>query len=267
MIEQTYLFIDGGHLRRYYSESVCDWFIGEGEINFNILKNAFRALKCFYYDCLDDIKRDSESEADFHARVAEQELYFNKIREVYGTHVRLGSLTGSAKNKRQKKVDILLAVDMMNHATRHNMNRAVLLSGDRDFEPVVASLIEMGVITEVAGDERHTSRDLASAADSYRKIGFNDYFAWSSEDLKSKYPRPDQWIGVSMFNVIQGGNLINEGKIGEFQVRLYDSPNKFSAFFVHPESSQSFAYTLKDLERLKLYLKVMHGEVKWQQSA
>jgi uncharacterized LabA/DUF88 family protein len=263
MIEQTYLFIDGGHLRRYYFESVSEWFEGQSELDFNIVKNAFRALKCFYYDCLDDIKRNGETDSDFSMRVAKQEAYFNEIRELYGTHVRLGSLTGSAKNKRQKKVDILLAVDMMNHATRRTMSRAILLAGDRDFEPVVESLVEMGLIIEVAGDIRHTSKDLAYAADFYRAITFNDYFAWSSESLKSKYPQPNKWTGAGMFNVIQGGNQINEVELGEYRVRLYESINKFSAFFVHADSSQSFAYTLNDLDRLKLYIKVMHGEVKW----
>jgi len=264
MIEQTYLFIDGGHLRRYYAESVSEWFEGESELDFNIVKNTFRALKCFYYDCLDDIKHDGETDSDFSIRVTKQEAYFNEIREIYGTHVRLGSLTGSAKNKRQKKVDILLAVDMMNHATRRTMSKAILLAGDRDFEPVVESLVEMGLIIEVAGDERHTSKDLASAADSYRKIAFDDYFAWSSEALKSKYPRPTMWNGAGMFNVIQGGRLLQKGTLGEYQVSLYESPNKFSALLTHDDSIKSLAYTLDNLERLKLYLKVMHGEVNWK---
>lgn len=232
-------------------------------MDFNLVKNAFHALKCFYYDCLDDIKRSGETDFDFNARVAQQEAFFNNIRELFGTHVRLGSLTGTAKNKRQKKVDILLAVDMLNHANRRTMGRAVLLAGDRDFEPVVESLVEMGLIITVAGDERHTSKDLAAAADAYRKIAFDDYFAWSSEDLKSKYPRPTKWDGPNMFKVIQGGRLVQKGTLGEYQVSLYESANKFSALLTHPESIKSFAYTLDDLDRLRLYLKAMHGEVSW----
>lgn len=264
MVEQTYLFIDGGHLHRYYYQGVLKWFEEQGELNFAILKNSFKATKCFYYDCLDDIKRDDETEADFSIRVAKQETDFNKIREVYGTHVRLGSLTGTAKNKRQKKVDILLAVDMMNHATRRNMHKAVLLSGDRDFEPLVESLVEMGLIIEVAGDERHTSKDLAYAADAYRKITFDDYFAWSSEFLKSKYPRPDKWTGTGMLNVINGGRLIKKGVVGEYELALYASSNKFFAHLKHDDLSQSFAYTLSDLERLQLYVEVMHSGINWQ---
>lgn len=267
MADTTYLFIDGGHLRRYYFEGIRKWFEGDGEINFPILKSNFSALKCFYYDCLDDIKRDGETDTEFNLRIAKQESDFNKIREVPGTHVRLGSLTGSSKNKRQKKVDILLAVDMMNHATRRNMNRAILLSGDRDFEPLVSSLVEMGLVIQVTGDKRHTSRDLAWAADSYRGLTFNDYFAWTAEPLKSKYPRPDTWTGAGALSLVSSGNSgspIESGKVGEYHLTLYSAPNKFSAFLCHPDSIQSVAYTLKNLERLKLYIELTHGEVKWQ---
>lgn len=56
----TYLFIDGGHLQRYYAESVREWFGADGEIDFQTVKQNLGAYKCFYYDCLGEIKRPSE---------------------------------------------------------------------------------------------------------------------------------------------------------------------------------------------------------------
>ncbi len=50
------------------------------------------------------------------------------------------------------------------------MNRVTLLTGDLDFKPLVQSLVDMGLHVEVAGDARHTSTDLADAADSYRPL-------------------------------------------------------------------------------------------------
>ncbi len=132
ILEPTYLFIDGGHLRQYYAEGVREWFGNEGEINFTFIKSRMAAFKLFYYDCLDDVKRSGESEEDYNERVGKQEEQFDLIRSVVGAHVRRGSLTGkNEKKRRQKEVDILLTVDMMNHAIRQNMKRAVLLAGDR----------------------------------------------------------------------------------------------------------------------------------------
>jgi uncharacterized LabA/DUF88 family protein len=141
-------------------------------------------------ECLNqnDVRRNGESEDDFKARVNKQHEQFDLIRSVVGAHVRLGSLTGKGeKKRRQKEVDILLTVDMMNHAIRQNMRRAVLLTGDRDFKPVVESLVQMGMFVEVVGDAKHTSQLLVGAADAFKPLEHQDYFVFSSSELKSQY--------------------------------------------------------------------------------
>ena len=261
--DTTYLFIDGGHLRKYYLESVRRWFGCDGEIVFAEVKRTYSAQKSFYYDCLDDIRREAESDADFNSRIERQETFFNKIREVVGSHVRLGSLTGTAKNKRQKEVDILLAVDMLNHAVRQNMSRAILLAGDRDFKPVVESLVQMGIFVEVAGDRKHTSKDLAWAADNYREISFGQYHAWSDQTLRNKFP-----IGITQINlqppetaIIQGGTL--DGKY----VKLSKWPDK-NIYYITVEgfynSGESLTLQYHEAEKLRLYFELQYGNVKWE---
>ncbi|HEX8176519.1 MAG TPA: NYN domain-containing protein [Pyrinomonadaceae bacterium] len=239
----SYLFIDGGHLRRYYAESVRKWFEGEGTIDFARLKQTLGAGKSFYYDCLDDIRRAGETQAAFDSRIEQQEAYFNKIREVVGSHVRLGSLTGTAKNKRQKEVDILLTVDMMNHAVRGNMSTAYLLSGDRDFKPVVESLVQMGLFVEVIGDRKHTSKDLAWAADNYTGISFDRYHEWSVESLKKKYPIniPSLDAPPSGANIVE----IEEGVYNGAPVTLYKWQGN-TEFYLHvPQFYHSNGLTLQ----------------------
>ena len=138
----TYLFIDGGHLRRNYADAVRPWFGSDGEIDFNELKKSLQGPvieRCFYYDALEDEQRDGETKNEFDQRIDQDDVFFHKIDDLDGFFVRLGSLTGR-KPRRQKKVDILLAVETLDHAVRRNMDRAILLTGDRDFEPLVNSL-------------------------------------------------------------------------------------------------------------------------------
>lgn len=259
----TYLFIAGGHLRKYYSESVRRWFGEEGSLIFDQVKQTYGAQKSFYYDCLDDIRRAGESDADFSERVERQEAFFNEIREMVGSHVRLGSLTGTAKNKRQKEVDILLAVDMLNHAVRQNMSRAILLSGDRDFKPVVESLVQMGVFIEVAGDKNHTSKDLAWAADNYREISFAQYHAWSAEPLRNKYP-----IGITHINrPPQGDNIIQKGTLNGKAVTLSKWPGNNNYYMYvrqYRKSGGDLVLHYHELEKRKLYFELQYGIVKWQ---
>ena len=112
----TYLFVDGSNFRQYFNETTQKWFGQEVEFDFKKIKDFFQAEKAFYYDCVDDVKTDNENQQDFDERVEAQEIKLNKIREVEGCHVHLGSLSGKGKKKRQKEVDVLLAVQMMEHA-------------------------------------------------------------------------------------------------------------------------------------------------------
>src|SRR5262249_42700878 len=147
-----YLFIDGRHLQQHYAESVRQWFgtDEEIEINFHQMQEDYSAYTMFYYDCLDDEQRSGESEACFNNRVEAQERHFDSIPG----HIRLGYLTGKStrrKPRRQKQVDVLLAVDMLKHAVRQNMYKAVLITGDLDFEPVVDTLVDLGIYVHLAG--------------------------------------------------------------------------------------------------------------------
>lgn len=263
ILEPTYLFIDGGHLRKYYAEGVREWFGNSGEINFTALKAQMQAFKVFYYDCLDDLRRSGESEEEHNERVSRQEAQFDMIRSVVGAHVRLGSLAGNKeKKRRQKEVDILLTVDMMNHAIRQNMRRAVLLTGDRDFKPVVESLVQMGMFVEIVGDVRHTSQELIGAADASKLLGLQDYFSISSSALINQYPLPAGGEFVYQDGYF-AGQLVAKGKLDERTVTI-SFANAYNAYVPIPSTRNAYVFTGESPDRLKLYIKLKFGDVKWQ---
>jgi uncharacterized LabA/DUF88 family protein len=259
--ENSYLFIDGGYLRKHYSENARKWFGCEGEIDFDTLKRHFSAQKSFYYDCLDDIRRNDEIDLDFELRIHQRETYFNKIREVNRTHARLGSLTGTAKNRRQKEVDILLAIDMMNHAVHQNVNRAILLSGDRDFKPVIESLVQLGVFVEVAGDKKHTSRHLSWAADNYIKISFDAYHNWTAEPLKSTKPvNQIRSINLPPPDVVE----LKKGSIDDSVLITCKDKNFYYIDVPRYKDNKRLVLAYHDLEALVLYFELQYGNIEWQ---
>lgn len=260
--QTIYLFIDGGYLRKHYSESVRRWFGCDGEIDFTQVRQTYGAIKTFYYDCLDDLKRGGENESDFNLRIEQQEAFFNKIREVNGSHVRLGSLTGTAKNKRQKEVDILIAVDMLSHAVNHNMNRAVLLTGDLDFKPVVDALVQMGIFVEVAGDRKSTSKELAWAADNFIEISFDTYYQWTVDTLRKQHlidiTREDFPVHESL--------LVRQGLFKGKHLGLYKWPGN-NNFYIHVpqfhKSGKPLTLRYQDEAKLKLYFELQYGKIEW----
>lgn len=279
----TYLFVDGSNFRRYFNETTQRWFGQEVEFDFKKIKDFFKAEKVFYYDCVDDLKSDNETLKDYEERVELQIEKLNKIREVQGCHVHLGSLSGKGKKKRQKEVDVLLAVQMMEHAFRGNMQKAVLLSGDKDFRPLVETLVRLGLFVEVVGDQKHISKDLIHSADNHRTLGFTRYYGWVTDEFiltnpltintLSFFPDKAQEDG---FHCIKNGYFLNNEvkvfiKQGIEDFWLY-SPviNKGNTALriknddlVLKVNSKNLL-NLKSFQKLELYFELLYGEINWK---
>lgn len=259
----TYLFIDGAYLRRNYSDCVRPWFGSDGEIDFRQVKGVFGAERAFYYDALEDEPRQGESAEDCELRIANDEVFFNKIQELDGYFVRLGSLGGRRRNRQQKKVDILLAVEALDHAFRKNMDRAILLTGDRDFEPLVHSLVQLGVRVEVAGDKKTTSRYLRHAADIYRPLSFDDYHNWTIGSLRGQFPAD---VGKGT-RPPDDANAMGNGVFGDKKVvGLHLRPDHFYIYIEKFDRDGNDLTVSMDKfwEKLKLYFDLQYGEIVWK---
>lgn len=262
----TYVFIDGGHLRKYHAEVAEKWF-GAPTPDLDLYKVGadLGAWKCFYYDCLDDIKRASESQSDFDNRLSKQEELYSKFRRTLATHVRLGALTGQGKKIRQKQVDIMLAVDAMSHAARGNMRTVKIVSGDQDFTPLVEALVNMGLNVQVIGDSKHTSQTLADAADTFRALRFVDYFNWTDEAARRARQIASYSIGghPSVKNT-----AIQPCTVAGIEAKHFFYEGRFFITFVSPEAKQagdgnSAVVHHEDKLRLQLFCELQFGEVVW----
>ena len=263
----TYLFIDGAYLRQNYAECVRRWIGSDGEIDFWQVKELFGAERAFYYDALDDRQRQGEKLQDYESRIATDKVFFDKIQELPGYFVRLGSL-GGRDNKQQKKVDILLAVEALDHAVRRNMDRAVILSGDRDFEPLVHSLVQLGVRVEVAGDKKNSSSFLLRAADTYKRLSLEVYLKWSSKPLQARFPTTmiRQISGVSAdMNAIKYGAF--RGKNVTLLRQFFDKVELYNLLVEEfYGENRSLVLESSNLEKLVLYFELQHGEIEWRQA-
>ena len=146
-MSSTYIFVDGGYLQRAHAESVAPWFGSETEIDLSSALARLAQLstlddiwgpmayspnggtRIFYYDCLDEDRRGNETDREFSLRLDQQNNRLQELRDINDCHIRLGTLKGR-KRREQKEVDVLIAVEMMAHAARGNMQKAVLVTGE-----------------------------------------------------------------------------------------------------------------------------------------
>jgi NYN domain len=154
--------------------------------------------------------------------VSAQEAFFDEIRAVSGFHVRLGSVTGK-KQRRQKQVDVLLAVDVLTHGLTGNMKKGILLAGDLDFLPIVDALVQRGVFIDVWFDRRSAAKELYDAADFRREIPFSELHSRTRGAVLAKYPLPQRSTGAGMSQ----GQPIKRGKFGGSPAFLHQFVNGY----------------------------------------
>jgi hypothetical protein len=70
-----------------------------GDVTVKTIVAQVKPFRTYYYDCVDDTRKDGEGEAEFKARLEAQESYYSTIRSLRGVHLQLGTLTGARKRR------------------------------------------------------------------------------------------------------------------------------------------------------------------------
>jgi uncharacterized LabA/DUF88 family protein len=243
------------------------FFRTDGELELSTLMRQADATRAYFYDSLDGALRPGEDDAARSARIAPLEKFFGEVRDLYGFHVRLGTVSGHGKRRRQKQVDILLAVDMLTHGLNGNMGKAVLLAGDLDFRPIVEALVRSGVFVEVWYHPTSIARDLPGAADFGRPIGFRQLYDWNKKSFQEAHrlPQAHQPGGVPV------GDSLRFGKVGTFpaELRLIKNPPEKSYYNLWIEMSRGYTVRIydEDLNLVERYVATQYAPIEWEYRA
>ena len=172
MPNRVAIFIDGAYL----DYLLKDEFSGV-RIDYRALSERMAGdsdiLRTYYYHC--PPYQGNPPTHDERQRYSTQRRFFNTLDRLPRYTVRLGRLArrGVDANGRpryeQKRVDILLGVDMVQLAAKRNIQEAVLLAGDSDFIPAVTAAKSEGVVVKLFHGERPHS-DLWQEADERTRI-------------------------------------------------------------------------------------------------
>ena len=120
----------------------------------------FRCIRSYWYD--------AKVPGNHRMHTLQQALHEQLGRQPY-TELVLGKHSGEGKSRRQKGVDIALAVNMLQNAFRGNYDCAALVSGDADFAPVVSEVKATGKQVICASFTWQLSKDeeIVYAADEF----------------------------------------------------------------------------------------------------
>lgn len=165
------IFIDGAYLQTQMKNNnveadylhIADHLLAPLRASFPL-----DLLRCYYYYCPPYMSQ--EPTEDELKRMEVHEAFVAELQSLGRWAVRLGKLQKRWEGQRevyeQKRVDVLLSVDMVRHAAAGHIQHAVLVAGDSDFVPAVEAAKEHGVTVSLwCGQAKTVHKDLIALAD------------------------------------------------------------------------------------------------------
>lgn len=168
------IFVDGAYL---------DYILRDefklAAIDYRLLSQALAGdmelLRTYYYHCLP--YQSSPPTKEESQRFARRQRFYAALSRLPRYQVRLGKLAVRGQDHhgnpilQQKRVDILLGVDLVYLSAKQQITDAILVAGDSDFLPAVTCAKDEGVVIHlVHGTQHQAHRELWDAADERRPI-------------------------------------------------------------------------------------------------
>jgi len=256
-----YLFIDGAYLRSMLKHVSLRYFGGD-KINIDFLKLATGYKKTFYYDCI-DAKKSTEKRLDYEKRIGPQKELFNVLKLLPGFHVREGVLKG-VRRRRQKQIDVMIAVEMLTHSFRGNMDEVTFLTGDLDFKPLVDALVLDGMYVNLWYHPDSASKELIYVADSNTPITVRTVYNWSGADFQRKYQIPSALSTPE--NEVRGYDRLKEGKTSRGSlIELFKKDDMYCIVFPNEKNPGFNIYVrFQNLDFLEKYVRDVYSDFRWE---
>jgi uncharacterized LabA/DUF88 family protein len=246
-----YLFIDGACLYNTIVE-VGKNFAGGTKLDVDFANLTAHFDKVFYYDALPS-QHAQETTADFNARLDVVKAFHDRLATLDRFHVYEGDTrrSPSLRKQQQKKVDVMIAVDMLTHSFRRNMQRATLLASDVDFKPLLDALVAEGMFVTLWFPPNRTNIDLIKSADQRRRLDVRSIHPALMPGSQGLFSLPRVWGQQSRSGYI---NPVKSWKTDDGEFELFRSGNELVLVGPHDEiPGHSLYHAHHDLDFLKLY--------------
>ena len=158
MANRVAIFIDGAYLDYVLRDEFQNARIDYGAFS-RSLSGDSEILRTYYYHC--PVYQGNPPTSAESSRYASQRAFFTSLEGLPRYSVRLGRLAlrfdqNGLRRFEQKRVDILLGVDLVQLSAKQNIQEAILVAGDSDFIPALVAAKSEGVLVKLFhGDSPH----------------------------------------------------------------------------------------------------------------
>jgi hypothetical protein len=160
----------------------------------------------------------------------------------------------------QKGVDVLLAIEVLQHAVQGNMDIATIATSDLDFFPIFEALVQTRVKTELICDPVFTPRELMYAADMVQPLNAVTFRNWCKQEYQAKFTlvtrgvepdwKPDDELSLEVEGFYKGKRF-----------QLYKSIIKESSFVAYSEADSQITESNSSFLLIELFRSGSSGTV------
>ena len=143
------IYIDGGYLDKVLQNEYPQTKVDVGQL-VEQMRASDTLLRAYYYHCMP--YRSDPPTTDEERRYASKRRFIDALSYIPRFQVRLGHLNFQGLTARgqpifqQKRVDMMLGVDMALLAVKQRVDRMALLTGDSDTIPAVEAVKPEGIV-------------------------------------------------------------------------------------------------------------------------
>ncbi|MGH7608421.1 MAG: NYN domain-containing protein [Candidatus Dormibacteria bacterium] len=167
------VFIDGAYLSFMLRDEFPQAAVDFERLVHTVAPSTRELLRAYYYDCPPHVSEPSTEEE--RTRQRNFDRFRQALERIPRFEVRLGKLarrtdgrTGAVRYE-QKRVDLLLGIDIVRLASKRQIDELVIVAGDSDFVPALQVAKEEGVLCRLYhGKDPH--RELRQVADECCRI-------------------------------------------------------------------------------------------------
>ena len=160
MNNRVAIFIDNGYLSKVFTDGIKIDFIKFSEV----VCDGKERLRTYFYDCKPYVSEPPTAEEK--VKISQYNRFASKVEALPRFQMRFGKLRRNSDGSfEQKRVDILLAVELVRLSWSGQIGHAVIVTGDSDFVPAIEAAKDAGVITKLYYSRRSVHDELLSAVD------------------------------------------------------------------------------------------------------
>jgi uncharacterized LabA/DUF88 family protein len=165
------ILIDGGYLDKVMINDFSGARVDIAKLG-DELASPDERLRTYLYDCMPYTSNPPTE--DEKRRYAARAKYISALKRLPRFQFRQGKLQKISEGVfRQKRVDIIIAVDLVRMSSNRQIDRAILIAGDSDLVPAIEAARDAGVVVTLYYSPKSVHNELLQSCDERVEITHN----------------------------------------------------------------------------------------------